>query len=144
MKQPVAVEFETASWARRALALLIDWFASMLVVLAIVGPERYFEPGSPAGFLTLGVYVVESALFTWLLAGSFGKIITGLRVIPADGRLRPHRLWRMLLRQGLVALVIPPLVFKPDGRGLHDLAADTATVRNDEFARLVEAAKPKR
>jgi uncharacterized RDD family membrane protein YckC len=27
-----------------------------------------------------------------------------------------------------VALVIPPLVFKPDGRGLHDLASGTVCV----------------
>jgi hypothetical protein len=27
-----------------------------------------------------------------------------------------------------VALVIPPLVFKPDGRGLHDVAVGSATV----------------
>jgi len=33
-----------------------------------------------------------------------------------------------VLRQVLVALVIPPLVFKPDGRGLHDLAAGTICV----------------
>ena len=31
-------------------------------------------------------------------------------------------------RQVLIALVIPPLVFRPDGRGLHDIAAGSATV----------------
>ena len=29
----------------------------------------------------------------------------------------------------LIALVIPPLVFRPDGRGLHDMAARSRTVR---------------
>ena len=33
-----------------------------------------------------------------------------------------------LARTILVAAVIPPLVFRPDGRGLHDLMAGTATV----------------
>jgi len=33
-----------------------------------------------------------------------------------------------LLRQFLICLVIPPLVFRPDGRGLHDLVCGSATV----------------
>jgi hypothetical protein len=28
----------------------------------------------------------------------------------------------------LVCLVVPPLVFKPDGRGLHDLAVGSVTI----------------
>lgn len=124
--------FATASWGRRVLALLVDWLAATLVTIALVGPDAYAAAGGSAGFVVLGVYVVESVLLTWLLAGSFGKLATGLRVVPADGVLRttsPARLLlRLLVRQVLVALVIPPLVFRPDGRGLHDLAAGTATV----------------
>ena len=33
-----------------------------------------------------------------------------------------------MLRQILILLVSPPLVFRNDGRGLHDLAAGTSTV----------------
>jgi hypothetical protein len=36
-----------------------------------------------------------------------------------DGR--PLSLLRALHRQLLVCLVIPPLVFRDDGRGLHDI-----------------------
>jgi hypothetical protein len=32
-----------------------------------------------------------------------------------------------LLRQVLICLVIPPLVFRPDGRGLHDMICGSAT-----------------
>jgi len=32
------------------------------------------------------------------------------------------------VRSLLIALVIPPLVFRPDGRGLHDLAVGSVTV----------------
>lgn len=131
--------FPTASWGRRILALLVDWLTCTLVVVAVLGPEEYSAPGSPAAFVVLGVYVVEATLFTWLLAGSFGKLVTGLRVVPADGRLRPISPLRLLLRQVLVALVVPPLVFRPDGRGLHDLAAGTATVTADTFRALVAA-----
>ena len=36
----------------------------------------------------------------------------------------------------MVALVIPPLVYRPDGRGLHDLVAGTVTVTLDTFRSL--------
>ena len=124
---------DTASWARRFLALLVDWLASTLVVVAVVGTDTYLSTGGPSGFYVLGVYVVESTLFTWLLSGSFGKLVTGLRVVPVAGHPRLLNPLRLLARQGLVALVIPPLVFRPDGRGLHDLVAGTATVTVDSF-----------
>lgn len=128
---------ETASWARRILALIVDWFASTLAVIAFVGLDEYGEPGSPAQLYTLLVYVVESALLTWLAAGSFGKLVTGLRVVPADGVLRPLNPLLILGRQVAIALVIPPLVFRPDGRGLHDMLAGTSTVTSATFHELV-------
>lgn len=120
--------FETTSWARRVIALLVDWFASTLVVIAFVGVDAYGEPGSRAQWLVLGVYVLESALGTALAGGSFGKLVTRLRVVRVDGDPRPIGLLQALLRSVMVALVIPPLVFRPDGRGLHDLVAGSATV----------------
>jgi uncharacterized RDD family membrane protein YckC len=127
---------ESASWPRRVLALFVDWFVSTLAVIAVVGLDDYSETGSNAQFFVLVVYVVESALFTWLLGGSFGKIATRLRVVPADGRLRPLNPLKALLRQVMVALVIPPLVYRADGRGLHDLVAGTVTVTLDTFRAL--------
>jgi uncharacterized RDD family membrane protein YckC len=122
-----------ASWARRMGALLVDWIASTLVVVAFIGFDGYYGSGEQTpGLITLGVFVVESSLFTALAGGSFGKLVTGLRTIPSgpgatiQSAVNPLRL---LLRQVLVALVIPPLVFKEDGRGLHDLAAGTRTVK---------------
>lgn len=124
---------ETASWARRFLALLVDWIASTLVVVAVIGTDSYLDTGSPSGFYVLGVYVVESVLFTWLLSGSFGKLVTGLRVVPVSGPTGLLNPLLLLVRQVLVALVIPPLVFRADGRGLHDLVAGTSTVTVDSF-----------
>ncbi len=137
MTGPTSVPFETASWGRRLLALVVDWAVSTLVVVAFIGTERYAEAGGTDTFLVLGVYVVESAVFTWLLAGSFGKLVTGLRVVPAEGVWRPIHPLRLLLRQVMVALVIPPLVFRADGRGLHDLTARTATVTKDTYRSLM-------
>lgn len=133
-------EIPTASWGRRVLALIVDWVASTLVVAVVTGGESLRETGGTSNFLVVGVYVVETAMFTWLIGGSFGKVVTGLRVVPADGVMRPMSPLRLLMRQVLVALVIPPLVFRPDGRGLHDVAAGTATVPVDIFRAMIAGA----
>ena len=134
-------DFETASWGRRILALFVDWLASTLVVVAMVGLDDYTDSSGPESFYVLLVYVVEAALLTWLVGGSFGKVATRLRVVPVDGRLRPLNPLRLLVRQVLIALVIPPLVFRPDGRGLHDLFAGTATVTLDTYRSLSGSAR---
>jgi uncharacterized RDD family membrane protein YckC len=132
--------FPTASWTRRGLALLVDWLASTLVVIFFVGWDDYASPGGPEQFWVLLVYVVESALFTALAGGSFGKLATRLRTVRVDGDPRPLDLLRALARQIMVAVVVPPLIFRPDGRGLHDIAAGSATVTLETYrARLRRA-----
>ena len=131
-----APSFPTASWGRRILALAVDWLACTAVVVLVVGLEAYTAPGSRASFAVLGVYVAESALLTWLVGGSFGKLVTRLRVVWAAGGTRPMNPLRLLVRQLLVALVVPPLVFRPDGRGLHDVASGTATVTLATYRQL--------
>ena len=118
---------ETASWARRILALFVDWFASTLVVVALVGVPELGRGDTSFNLLVLGVFVLEAAVLVPTLGGSFGQLVTRLRVVRADdgGHID---LLRSVVRAVLVALVVPPLVFKPDGRGLHDLAAGSATV----------------
>ena len=115
------------------LALLVDWFASSLLAAVIVGPARFFADQSVApdptpGLVTLAVFVVETTVLTALAGGSFGKLATRLRVVRNDGSGRPVGLLPALARTLLVAAVVPPLVFRPDGRGLHDMMAGTATV----------------
>jgi len=123
---------ETASWARRALALIVDWVASTLVVIVVLGPAGWSEDPA-SSFYVLGVFALENALLTAIAGGSFGKLATRLRVVRADGTPAPPDLLRALLRSVMVCLVIPPLVFRPDGRGLHDMVAGTATVTLQEF-----------
>jgi uncharacterized RDD family membrane protein YckC len=118
---------ETASWGRRIIAVLVDWLASTLVVVVLFGPSGWSE--NPASsFYTLLVFALESTVLTAVAGGSFGKLATRLRVVRNDGSGLPVDLLRSLLRQVMVCLVIPPLVFRPDGRGLHDLAAGSVTV----------------
>ncbi len=76
----------------------------------------------------LGVFVLETTLFTAVAGGSFGKLATRLRTVRVSGDPRPINAVGALARQILVIAVIPPLIFKPDGRGLHDLAVGSATV----------------
>ena len=67
----------------------------------------------------LRVFLPVALILVWLAGASFGQMLVRIRVHRLDGR--PLTLFRALQRQLLVCLVIPPLVFRPDGRGLHDL-----------------------
>lgn len=121
---------ETASWARRTGALVVDWFASNLVVMLFMGTAGW------GSFYVFGVFVLQSALLIALAGGSFGQLMTGLRVVRWDGAGKPVDLLRALVRQIMIVLVIPPLVFRAeDGRGLHDMAMKTATVRMADLRR---------
>lgn len=114
-----------AGWGRRISALLIDWVASTLVFSAIVGFATYAKVGG--GVFVPVVLFVEIFVFTALLGGSFGQIALGIRIRRTDGsRLSP---WAILIRTLLIMLVIPPVIYKPDGRGLHDMAVDSAAFR---------------
>ena len=127
---------ETATWARRIVALVVDWFASTLVVIAFLGGVAEWSGSNEAGFYVLGVFVLESAIFTASMGGSFGQVATRLRVVRENGDLRPMDPLKALLRQVMIALVIPPLVYRPDGRGLHDVLAGSAVVTIQTYRRL--------
>jgi uncharacterized RDD family membrane protein YckC len=119
--------FQTASWARRVLALLVDYAACWGVMLLIYGRDWFGNGSLPSVYLNL-LFIGESGVLIALSGGSFGQLATRLRVVRIDGSGRPLSLLMALLRQLLICLVIPPLVFRPDGRGLHDLIAGSATV----------------
>jgi uncharacterized RDD family membrane protein YckC len=130
---------DTARWGRRILALVVDWFACTLVVILLLGGVEHWAGDRSAGIYVLGVFVVESAVFMALSGGSFGQLATRLRVVRVDRdqlEPRPLPVHLALVRQALVALVIPPLVYRSDGRGLHDLAVGSAVVTIQTFRRL--------
>jgi uncharacterized RDD family membrane protein YckC len=121
----VTPELQPATWGRRILALFVDWVTCLAVVEGLVAVGVL--AGNPNGLGTLGLFVVESALFTAVAGGSFGKLAARVRVVRHDGSGQPVSLLRALLRSVMVALLVPPLLTF-DGRGLHDLAAGTRTV----------------
>jgi uncharacterized RDD family membrane protein YckC len=120
---PSQAQGEYASWLRRVCALAIDWAACQAVAYAIV---RNGHPHAES-FLPLLIFFVESAVGVALVGASFGQLLARIRVHRIDGR--PLELLQSFLRALLVCLVIPPLVFKPDGRGLHDMAVGSAAYR---------------
>jgi uncharacterized RDD family membrane protein YckC len=114
-----------ASWLARFGALVLDWAAS-LGVAAVVSGGRNFETGSLDWYTPL-VFLLEASLLTALAGGSFGQVVFRLAVTRLDRR--PVNLLQALARTALILLVIPPLVFNRDNRGLHDLAVGTVVVR---------------
>ena len=93
-----------ASWPRRIAALVIDWTASTLVTVGIVGLGDYLENPS-SGWVVLGIFALEATLLTTLAGGSFGQLLMGVRVLGTDGR--PLNLLMALARTLLICLVIP-------------------------------------
>src|SRR5829696_2435156 len=96
-------------------------------MLLIYGSDWFGSGSLPSLYLTL-LFIGESALLMALSGGSFGQLATRIRVVRADGSGRPLSLLAALLRQVMICLVIPPLVFRPDGRGLHDTVCRSATI----------------
>ena len=112
-----------APFGRRLAALMVDWFASLLVASVVAGLI-----GDPDfGLLTLGIFFVQITLLQFLTGSSFGQRLLSLAVIRTDNR--PPGLLSLLLRSALICLVIPPVVWDQDTRGLHDKAAKTVCVR---------------
>ncbi|MCV2393769.1 RDD family protein [Actinotalea sp. M2MS4P-6] len=122
---------------RRVVALVVDWALSMAVA-SIFWPE----PGQSGvlaaqSWATLAVFAGSTAVFVSLLGHTLGHRLLGLRVVrlavDPEGVRRPlpgpPGLLAGAVRTALLCLVIPPVVWNRDGRGLHDLAASTAIVR---------------
>ncbi|MET3963502.1 putative RDD family membrane protein YckC [Marmoricola sp. OAE513] len=111
---------DTASWLQRVGALAIDWAASYLAVVFILGgtDNKQFS------WVVLAAFWLQSSVGVALVGGSFGQMILRLRVHEINGR--PLTLLKALQRQLLICLVVPPLVFRSDGRGLHDLLTNSA------------------
>ena len=77
--------------------------------------------------IPLIIFFVEVAVLTALMGSSFGQRIMGIRIVSVThGRLDPLR---AVLRTLLLCLVVPPLIFDRDQRGLHDRAAGSVAVR---------------
>ena len=105
---------------------MVDWLACLLVAGVIAGGGANPDHGWRA-WLPMLVFLVEAGFLTALVGGSFGQLVLRVAVVRVDNR--PLSLLRALGRTLLICLVIPPLVYDRDHRGLHDLATRTVTLR---------------
>jgi uncharacterized RDD family membrane protein YckC len=115
-----------AGWGRRVLALFVDWLASLLVARVLLGPAEVGAAGW-RDWMPMLVFLLETTLLTALVGGSFGQLVLRVAVVRLDRK--PVTLLHALVRTVLICLVVPPLVFNRDQRGLHDLAVGTVTLR---------------
>jgi uncharacterized RDD family membrane protein YckC len=110
-----------ASMGRRLAALLIDWFASLLVALLFTHHW--------GGLAPLAVFYAEVLLFTSLLGSSAGQRFLRIRVVRVSDRGAVPFL-AVIIRSILLFMVVPAAIYDRDGRGLHDRAAGTIVVRS--------------
>lgn len=124
---PDAGPGSVAGWGRRVAALSVDWLASTLVAIAFTGLGGWLDGGAVSESVPLLMFLLEVTLFTAVAGGSFGQLALRVVVVRLDGG--PVTVLHALVRTFLICLVVPPLVFNGDRRGLHDLAVNTITLR---------------
>lgn len=107
-----------AGFGARIAALVVDWLPCVLVAnLATANPQ----------FSTLVLFAVLTVLTVGATGRSPGHALLGLRVARLDEG-RPG--WgAAVVRTVLICLVVPPVVYDVDGRGLHDRAVGTVVLR---------------
>ena len=77
--------------------------------------------------MVLGAFLLMELLLDASYGQTIGKRVVGIRVIRVDGDgLAPFR-W-LVLRTVLLGVLVPPVVWDRDRRGLHDRAAGTVVV----------------
>ncbi|WP_062303699.1 RDD family protein [Demequina subtropica] len=134
---PTDTSTPSAHVPRRLGGIAIDWAMCLLISSAFfpdptyatsgaTSVERAFLAGAP--FATLAVWALQHLLLVATLGSTIGHRIAGLRVVREDGA-SVVGITKAAIRTGLLVLVIPAVVWGPDGRGLHDRLAGTRIVR---------------
>ena len=114
-----------AGFGRRLVALVIDWLACLLLVRLFLPGIEYGTPDS--SLITLGFFLAELTLFTWIVGASFGQRVLGLAVVRLGGG--SPGLLRSFARSLQICLVVPAVIWDRDSRGLHDRSVGTVVVR---------------
>lgn len=129
-----------AGLGRRVVGILVDWGLASLISYAFFGFDEW---------ATLAVFAASTVVLVATLGTTIGHRVAGIQVVrladlvtvvagserrrgqeaPVPALLRPPGLLLGLTRTVLLCLVIPAVVWDGSGRGLHDVAAGTVTVR---------------
>ena len=99
-------------------ALLIDWAVASLIAYWLFGGDD---------FAILAVFAAEQIVMIGILGYSIGHRVFSLQVQKMNGL--PAGIPAAIVRAVLLCLVIPPVVFDADRRGLHDRAMGTVLVK---------------
>lgn len=102
----------------RILAIVIDWLPCS------VGAQLLTK--NPA-FSALVLFAVITVVSVGIAGRTVGHAVAGLRVAQLDGQRAGFA--AAVIRTVLLCLLIPPVVYNADGRGLHDRAAGTIVLR---------------
>ena len=119
---------------RRLAGIALDWLLCLVISSAFFVDAGYDNAGSVARVLlagdpnaTLIIWAAQHLVLVSLLGTTIGHRVMGLRVVREDAAPYVGPL-KGLGRTVLLALVIPAVVWGPDGRGLHDRAMGTRIV----------------
>jgi uncharacterized RDD family membrane protein YckC len=102
----------------RIVALFIDWLPCSVAAQLLTK--------NPA-FSALVLFAAITVFSVGLAGRTVGHAVAGLRVALLDGRRAGFP--AAVIRTVLLCLLIPPVVYNTDGRGLHDRAAGTIVLR---------------
>ncbi|MFB6894670.1 RDD family protein [Kitasatospora sp. NPDC056327] len=108
---------------RRMGALFVDGWLISLVAFGLIGKGT----AGSANMWTTPLFFTVTVLLLATTGTTVGKRLFGLRVVRMDGGRAT--IPQVLLRTVLLCLLVPPLVWDRDGRGLHDKAVGTVEVR---------------
>ena len=107
-----------AGFGPRILAIMVDWLpCAAAAQLLTANPS----------FSALALFAAVTALSIGVAGRTVGHAVGGRRVALLDGRRAG--LGAAVIRTVLLCLVIPPVVYDADGRGLHDRAVGTIVLR---------------
>lgn len=107
-----------AGFGPRILAIVIDWLPCSVAAQLLTK--------NPA-FSALALFAAITVLSIGIAGRTVGHAVAGLRVALLDGRRAGFG--AAVIRTVLLCLLIPPVVYNIDGRGLHDRAAGTIVLR---------------
>jgi uncharacterized RDD family membrane protein YckC len=80
------------------------------------------------GYAVYAAFLLQEFVLVSVTGASIGKHLCGIRVVRAADGGRLAWPW-VLARTVLLGLLVPPLIWDRDGRGLHDRAAGSLTLR---------------
>lgn len=115
-----------ASLLRRALAAVIDWLIAQLIVIGLFDVQ--VTAGGAKAFAPLGVFLLMHLILVGTLGTTIGHRVVGIQVAAMEGGAPTPRM--VLIRTLMVALFFPAIFTASDGRGFHDRAAGTTTLRS--------------